>query len=110
MGCLSILKQNSILSKVLNSRNDYKMGYLWESNELICYDPINPTQYIFHEDTETCTHVYTIYYEDYKMFYENALNDIQKAKSTREYGLDVQSHPNWFDASYIPGFPMILLI
>ena len=38
---------------------------------------------------------------DYKMFYENALNDIQKAKSTREYGLDVQSHPNWFDASFI---------
>ena len=90
-----------ILSKVLNSRDDYKMGYLWESNELICYDQINPTQYIFHEDTETCTPVYTMYYENYKTFYENALNDIQKAKSTREYGLDVKNHPNWFDASYI---------
>lgn len=90
-----------ILSKVLNSRDDYKMGYLWERNELICYDQINPTQYIFHEDTETCTPVYTMYYEDYKTFYENALNDIQKAKSTREYGLDVKNHPNWFDASYI---------
>ena len=90
-----------ILSKVLNSRDDYKMGYLWECNELICYDQINPTQYIFHEDTEVCTPVYTMYYEDYKTFYENALNDIQKAKSTREYGLDVKNHPNWFDASYI---------
>ena len=43
-----------LLCKVLNSRDDYKMSYLWQTNELICYDRINPTQYIFHEDTETC--------------------------------------------------------
>ena len=40
-----------ILSKALNSRDDYKMGYVWQKNELICYDSINPTQYIFHDDT-----------------------------------------------------------
>jgi chloramphenicol O-acetyltransferase type A len=90
-----------ILSKVLNSRDDYKMGYLWETNELICYDSINPTQYVFHEDTETCTPVYTTYYEDYATFYKNALADIDRAKQTREYGLDSVNHPNWFDASYI---------
>ena len=91
-----------ILSKVLNSRDDYKMGYLWQTDELICYDSINPTQYIFHEDTETCTPVYTTYCEDYETFYDNAAADIKKAKQTREYGLDMENHPNWFDASYIP--------
>ncbi len=45
-----------ILSKVLNSRDDYKMAYLWENDELICYDVINPIQYVFHEDTETFQH------------------------------------------------------
>lgn len=90
-----------ILSKVLNSREDYRMGYLWETDELICYDVINPTQYVFHEDTETCTPVYTVYYEDYDTFYTNALRDLEEAKKTREYGLDMVSHPNWFDASYI---------
>jgi len=90
-----------ILSKVLNSRDDYKMAYLWETDELICYDRINPTQYIFHEDTETCTPVYTTYYEDYDLFTEKALADIERAKQTREYGLDAAAHPNWFDASYI---------
>ncbi|MDE7425648.1 MAG: chloramphenicol acetyltransferase [Lachnospiraceae bacterium] len=90
-----------ILAKVLNSRDDYKMGYLWQTEELICYDVINPTQYIFHEDTETCTPVYTIYYGDYDVFYKNAVEDIEKAKNTKEYGLDMQNHPNWFDASYI---------
>lgn len=90
-----------ILSKALNSREDYRMGYFWETDELICYDVINPTQYIFHEDTETCTPVYTTYYEDYETFYENAVKDIETAKQTREYGLDMENHPNWFDASYI---------
>ena len=51
------------VSKVMNSRDDYKMGYLWQSEELICYDSVNPIQYVFHEDTETCTPVYTTYYD-----------------------------------------------
>ena len=90
-----------ILSKVLNSRDDYRMAYLWQSDELICYDVINPTQYIFHEDTETCTPVYTVYSEDFDEFYANALADAEKAKETREYLLDSENHPNWFDASFI---------
>ena len=90
-----------ILSKVMNSREDYRMGYLWQTDELICYDVINPTQYVFHEDTETCTPVYTEYDEDYEKFYAAALRDVEEAKKTREYELDMQNHPNWFDASFI---------
>ena len=90
-----------LLSKVLNSRDDYKMNYLWQTNEVVCYDVIHPTQYIFHEDTETCTPVDTTYYEDYETFYAKALEDVEKAKETREYGLDAANHPNWFDASFI---------
>ncbi len=91
-----------LLSKVLNSRDDYKMGYLCQTDTLICYDKINPTQYIFHDDTETCTPVYTEYSEDYGRFYKDCAEDIERAKNTREYGLDTENHPNWFDASYIP--------
>ena len=90
-----------LLSKVLNSRDDYRMQYLWQTDELICYDVVNPIQYVFHEDTETCTPVYTTYYEDYGTFYKNASDDIERAKNTREYMLDSANHPNWFDASYI---------
>lgn len=90
-----------LLSKVLNSRDDYKMGYLRQTDTLICYDKINPTQYIFHDDTETCTPVYTEYCDNYDKFYENCVEDIENAKQTREYGLDMANHPNWFDASYI---------
>jgi chloramphenicol O-acetyltransferase type A len=90
-----------ILTKVLNSRDDYRMQYLWQTDELICYDRINPTQYIFHEDTETCTPVYTEYTEDYEAFVRAVSADIERAKQTREYLLDSANHPNWFDASYV---------
>ena len=53
-----------ILSNVMNSREDYRMGYLWQ-------------------------------------FYASALRDVEEAKKTREYGLDMANHPNWFDASFI---------
>ena len=91
-----------ILSKVLNSREDYRMGWLWQTKELICYDVIHPTQYVFHEDTETCTPVYTLYDPDYARFYAGAMRDLEEARETREYRLDTENHPNWFDASYIP--------
>ena len=56
-----------LLSKVMNSREDYRMGYLWQT----------------------------------AVFYSNAYADLERAKKTREYGLDSVNHPNWFDASYI---------
>ena len=90
-----------LLTKVLNSRDDYRMGYIWQTDELICYDVIHPTQYVFHEDTETCTPVYTTYSADYDEFYKNAVADLERAKQSREYALDAENHPNWFDASYI---------
>ena len=91
-----------LLAKTLNSRDDYKMFYDWKTDEVYCFDTINPTQYVFHDDTETCTPVYTAYFEDYDKFYNNCAKDIEAAKQTREYLLDMENHPNWFDASYLP--------
>ena len=90
-----------ILSKVLNSRDDYKMGYLYNKDELICYDVIHPKHYVFFEDTETCTPVYSEYSPDYEKFYRGVEKDIEKAKESGTYNLDDLNHPNWFDASYI---------
>lgn len=91
-----------VLSHALNSRQDYRLAWDWQAQQLICYDQINPTQYIFHDDTETFTIAYTLYDPDYAAFYANAEKDIAAAKDTREYGLDQAGHPNWFDASCIP--------
>ena len=91
-----------ILAKVLNSRDDYKMGYLYQSDELVCYDVIHPTHYVFRKETETCTPVYSEYCEDYKAFYRNAFADIEKAKVPRAQSVHQQNQPNRFEASYLP--------
>ena len=90
-----------LLSKALNSREDYRMGYLYETDELICWDVIHPIQYVFHDDTETCSPVYTEYSGDYETFYAGAFRDMEEAKKNRDYMLDAANHPNWFDASFI---------
>ena len=91
-----------ILCRALNSREDYRMEYRWQTDELICYDVIHPIQYVFHEDTETFTEVYSTYDPDYETFYAAALRDLEAGKGMRDLGLDDANHPNWFDASYIP--------
>ncbi len=91
-----------ILSKALNSRDDYKMDYWYKTDELVCYDVINPTHYVFRKETETCTPVYSEYNEDYKTFYQSVQADIEKAKASGEPAMYDESHPNRFDASYIP--------
>lgn len=76
------------------------MQYDYKNNKLIVYEKINPKHYIFHEDTETFTIVYSEFNDDYELFYKNCLADIENAKKTRNYGLD-NSYENYFDASYI---------
>ncbi len=91
-----------LISKVLNSRDDYKLCWDWKNEKVICWNKICPEHYVFHEDTETVTRCYTEYDDDYEIFYKRASDDIEKAKSTREYGIDAENHPNYFNASCIP--------
>ena len=76
------------------------MRYLYQEDKLVVFDKINPAHYVFHEDTETFTIVYTEFSENYQEFYNNCCADIEKGKQTRIYGLD-GSKLNYFDASYI---------
>lgn len=99
-----------ILSKVMNSRDDYRMGYLWQTGELICYDVINPTQYVFHEDTETCTPVYTHYCQDYDTFYAGALKDVEAARKPENTGWIWKIIQIGLTLPIFPGFHMILCI
>ena len=91
-----------VLSRTLNSREDYRFYWDYPTHQMRLYDKINPTQYVFHDDTQTITVVYSEYFADYKTFYSAAKADLEKAKATRDYGLDEANHPNWFDASSLP--------
>ena len=91
-----------VLSKALNSRADYRMYWKWETEELRCYDQINPIQYIFHDDTETFSVVYTEYDPDWRTFYDRAAADAERGKALTSCDPHNPSYPNWFDASCVP--------
>lgn len=91
-----------VLTKALNSRPDYRLYWKWETNELLCYDQINPTQFIFHDDTETFSVVYTEYDPDYRVFYARAADDAERGKAMTGCDLHNSAYPNWFDASCLP--------
>lgn len=88
-----------LLAKVVNSRPEYRMQYLWQEQKLVAYDRINPTHYIFHEESEKFTSVTTLYTPDYPAFSTACQSDIARAKESTLYALDeIEPH---FDASYI---------
>ena len=91
-----------LLSRVLNSREDYRMDYFYRTGEMVCYDVIHPTHYAFHPDTETCTPVYSTYYIDYATFYAHAAEDLAWAKENPVYIREATKEQNRFDASFIP--------
>ena len=91
-----------LLTRVMNSRDDYRMDYFYNTGEMVCYDVIHPTHYAFHEATETCTPVYSLYYEAYETFYDHAAADLAWAKEHPVYIREAAKEPNRFDASFIP--------
>lgn len=90
-----------LLTKVLNSRDDYKMDYLYKENKLVVYEKLNVCHYVFHKENETCSTVYTEYSSNYQEFYQRCYKDIEEAKKHLDYNLDSKSHPNYYDASFI---------
>lgn len=90
-----------LLTKTINSREVYRLGYRYKEKQLVCFDQMNPTHYVFREDSETCTPVYTEYDPNYEVFYKRAYEDIEKAKKSEGYSIDEKNHENYFDASYI---------
>ena len=83
-----------LLAKVLNSREDYRMGYLWQTDQVVIYDRINPCQYVFHEDTETCTPVYTEYNPDNADMQKEAANwtYLTKKVTSKQDLVDIKSN------------------
>lgn len=90
-----------LLCLVLNSRDDFRMGWDRDAGQLICRDRIHLLQYVFHPETETCTPVYTRWQEDWSAFYKECSQDLEQAKRGGGYRLEPETHPNWFDASYL---------
>ncbi|MCH3966074.1 MAG: CatA-like O-acetyltransferase [Bacilli bacterium] len=90
-----------LIATAINSRDDYKMFYDFQKDEIRCYDVFNITHYIFSKETETCHTVNSFYLPDYPSFYKEVEEDIRKAKLP-DFVPDPVEHPDFFNASAMP--------
>lgn len=90
--------------RTVNSHDEFKMTVV-DSPETefplpATYDSVNPAHNVFHKDTETYTTTYTLWKDSFSEFYENCLEDIERAKR-----LNIMSVPcpnNSFEVSCVP--------
>lgn len=62
------------LSKALNSRDDYKMEYRWQTKELICWEKVNPCHYIFLKKKKSARR----FIQNIFLIIKNSMKELQK--------------------------------
>ena len=89
-----------IVSKAVNSREEFKMGYN-EKSELIVWDEVSPSYPVFHPEDELFTRLVTTYSPDFSTFYQRILADMEKHKDARGHEI-TYAEQNTFDVSCLP--------
>lgn len=90
-----------MISKVLNSSNEFKMSYN-ENDDLGIYDIIHPRYPIFHESDKRISILWTEYSDSFKLFYNRFINDINIYGEKRSMAAKGKFPPNCFDMSSLP--------
>ena len=90
-----------IVSRVLNANDEFKMNYDEDGN-LGIYDVIYPRYPIFHESDKKISVLWTEYSDDFKVFYDRFINDINTYGEKRSLTAKGKFPPNCFDMSSIP--------
>lgn len=90
-----------IASKVLNANDEFKMNYDEDGN-LGIYDVIYPRYPIFHESDKRISILWTEYSDDFKVFYDRFINDINTYGEKRSMCAKGPFPPNCFDMSSLP--------
>ena len=91
----------TIASKVLNANDEFKMNYDEDGN-LGIYDVIYPRYPIFHESDKRISILWTEYSDDFKVFYDRFINDINTYGEKRSMCAKGPFPPNCFDMSCLP--------
>ena len=89
------------VTKVINARKEFRVGYCKENGELMVWDYISPIHRVFHPDTETFTRVCTEWKENYKEFAKGAEADIANGEKCATLNAD-EFPDSVFELSYVP--------
>lgn len=106
---LSVIKSNKmrcyptftyLVSKVLNSHDCFKVSCY--NGELVIWDKLHVRYPMFNEASKTITSIWLEYDDNFEVFYQNALNDIQKYSGIQSMYAKENFPPNFYDITSIP--------
>ena len=89
------------ITKVINSRQEFRVGYCKENGELMIWDYVSTIHRVFHPETETFTRVCTEWKQDYKEFAKGAAADIAAGEKCATLNAD-EFPDSVFEVSYVP--------
>lgn len=87
------------VSKVINSRDEFKYGYDKEGS-LIRWEYVSPSYVDFHKDKETFIKAVTEFSDDIFEFHRRFIKD--RAERENSCGIEGEQPPNFFDVSCLP--------
>lgn len=88
-------------AKVVNGHEEFRTC-LDENDNLGYWESMNPCFTIFHRDNKMFTNIWTIFSEDYRTFYTNYNDDINKYGSIKKFDAKGNEPKNTFNVSCIP--------
>lgn len=89
-----------VVSKAVNSMKEFKMA-VNEDGQLGFFDEVSASYLIFHDDDKTFSCAFTKYNTDFKTFYKNITDDMEKYKDVKGFET-IKSESNSFPVSCLP--------
>ncbi len=90
-----------VIMRAINDIKEMRMAVDKDGN-LGYYDYCNPSYTIFHKDDKTFSDIWTPYSRDFKEFYSNAVNDMEKYKDVKGVKAKPDKPDNFIPLSCVP--------
>ncbi len=89
------------ISNIVNRHQEFRMA-IDDKNNIGYYDVMNPSYTIFHKDTETFSTIWTEYDNDFQIFYNNYVEDMNQFGNVKGMISKPFKEENTFTISSIP--------
>ncbi|MBD5642616.1 type A chloramphenicol O-acetyltransferase [Clostridium botulinum] len=90
-------------SKIINKHEELRTSFD-EKGNLGYWESMSPSFTIFHKDDESFSNIWTEYSDDFKTFYNNCLQDIEKHSDIKKLFAKENQPKNTFPVSCVPWF------
>ena len=90
-----------LIAKTVNDQDEFKTT-IDENDSIGIWESINPSYTIFHPDDKSYSSIWTIYSDNFELFYNNCLSDINRYGDIKGFSTKPNEPLNTFSVSNLP--------